>query len=216
MTPFAIRRSLSGVFVVVFLRHAPALAGDLVDHNGFEPCWTQAASKAHFLGAMRTALDGVASCVPQVVISDTFTACYTAACPGAVVGCPVTTHADPFAGTFAAGTSEFSATGSADSIVVPIMELGCSITISNVSLTYTLDYTMQADGNEGLYTASLDQSILAVGPGYNATGSLTACQLVASTLGPLIVEQVETDGAAGVLALETPATVGESVCPLTP
>ena len=44
---------------------ANAVAGDLVDHNGFEACWTHATTKSAFLTAMRDAIDGVTTCVPQ-------------------------------------------------------------------------------------------------------------------------------------------------------
>lgn len=194
-----------------------AVAGDLIDHNGFEACWTHAITKAQFLDAMKTAIDGVESCVPLQDLGSGVTACYTMACAGGTaVGCPVTTHASGFTGTFVAGTSEFSSAGTADNIVIPVSApYSCSVTLSNISLTYTLDYTMTIDGNSGLYAASLDQSVLAIAPGYNANGP-GACATLASSFATLFQPQVETQGAAAILALEAPTTVDESVCPLTP
>lgn len=194
----------------------PAVAGDLVCHNGFEACWTHAITESQFLTAMRSAIDGVTSCIPQQDLGGGLIVCNTAACPGAAVGCPVTTRANAFSGSFALGTSEFSASGSVDDITVPT-SLGCSMTVTNITnVTYTLDYTLQADGNNGLYAASLDLSNVVVGSGYALGGSTPTCAGYAATLGSLLLSQLEAAGSAGVLALETPATVDESVCPLTP
>ena len=193
-----------------------AVAGDLVDHNGFEACWTHAITESVFLTAMRDAIDGVTSCVPLQDLGSGVTACYTTACPGSAVGCPVISRANPFTGTFAAGTSEFSATGSADDFQIPVSPYGCSITVSNVGLTYTLDYTLQADGNNGLDAQSLDTSTVKVGAGYVLGGTTVTCATLASLGGASLITQIEAGASAGVLALETPVTVGESVCPLTP
>lgn len=217
-SPSGVSRLLcAGTLAVV----GPALsvrAGDLVDHNGFEACWLASVTESSFLALQRSAIDGVTSCVPQSS-GVGYTACSQANCPNNAIGCPVTTHAGPFSGPFVAGSgNEYTSTGSADNIVVDIAYSGgsCTITASNIVLDYALDYTLQSDGNNGLYAASLDQSALTVHNGYILTGSNPTCVLLASTGGPTLISQIEMDGAAGIAALEEPLTVGQSVCPLTP
>ena len=51
-----------------------------------------------------------------------------------------------------------------------------------------------------------------VGSGY-VVGGTGLCGSFASTIAPLLVPQVESNGAAALAALEGP-TVGESVCPV--
>lgn len=199
---------------------APATADpvDLVTHNGFEACWSKSITKQTFLDILQGAIDDVTSCIPQSTGAG-YSACNQPNCPNNSIGCPVTTHAGPFAGAFAAGSGNgFTSTGSADDIVIDIDSIGgpCTITASNILLDYALDYSLQIDGNNGLYAASLDQSILAVHDGYVLTGSNVDCQTIAVVAEFSLKSQIETQGAAGVAALEGPATVGESVCPLNP
>jgi hypothetical protein len=219
VTRFAVKpgmaRGLAAASMLAAGAALPAAAGDLVSHNGFEACWSKAISEQQFLGLEQSAIDGVTTCVPLQDLGGGLTACDTAACSGSAIGCPVTSHAGAFTGTFAAGTSEFSATGSADDFQIHT-SLGCSITVSNVGLTYTLDYTLQADGNNGLDAASLDQSTVTVASGYVLGGTNVTCASFAGTFGSSLLSLVQGEAAARVLALETPATVGESVCPLTP
>ena len=197
---------------------ASAAAADLVDHNGFEACWSQAITEATFLNAQQAAIDGVKSCVPESS-GVGYSACSLPHCEGGTTGCPVTTHAGPFSGTFTAGSgNQFTSTGSADDIVIDIAYTGgsCTITASNILLDYALDYTLQGDGNNGLYAASLDQSTLTVHDGYVLVGSDATCDGLIAIAQSTLISQIESSGAAGIAALEEPATVGESVCPLTP
>ena len=198
-----------------------ATAGDLVIHNGFEACWSKAISAAQFTGLMQSSIDGQTTCVAQSTgscgTSCTFTACNTAACPGGAVGCPVTLHSGAFSGDL--GTGIYGATGTADDISAPLSYSNfgipgtCTITASNISLGYTLGYTLQADGNSGLNAASLDQTLLDV-TGYSASSGSPTCNTLAATLGAAFVQQVESAGSTFISDLETPATVGQSVCPL--
>ena len=144
----------------------------------------------------------------------TYTICNTAACAGSAMGCAVTTHAGTFSGDFGSGV--FSGPGSADNIVAPITtNVGsCTLTISNVTLNYAPNYTVQADGNSGDYMAALLQSPLTV---TNHTFSGNAlCTNLANLYGAQLITQIETNGSATVANLLQAATVGESVCPLIP
>lgn len=199
---------------------------DLIAHNGFEACWSQAITQTQFLGLQQSGIEGAVACVPQstglVITGGSYSLCNTAACPGAVTGCPITLHSGPFGGTFSGGPASFSATGSADDIVVDVSYTlftipgSCTITASNISLGYALDYTLQADGNSGLYAVSLDQAMMVVENGYVLDGSDASCDIIVAAAGSLIIGQAEAAGANLLAAIEEPATVGESVCPLTP
>lgn len=202
-----------------------ARAGDLVDHNGFEACWSQAITQSQFLGQLKTSIDGTTTCIAQssgLITGGTYSACNMTACPGNATGCPVTLRADAFGGAFANATSTFSASGSADDISVDVSYTvftvpgSCTITLSNIGLGYSLDYSLQADGNNGLYAGSLNQTIVTINNGYTVVGSNATCDLIASTFASLVVSDAETAASNLVAALEEPATVGESVCPLTP
>ena len=213
---------LMAVRVLVALGFAvvtSATAGDLVDHNGFEACWSKAITQPQFLSVEQSAIDGVTSCIPQSTGTG-YSACSLPKCANNAVGCPVTTHAGAFAGAFSAGsTNHHTSTGSTDTITLDVaysLNSSCTVTISNVALGYALDYTFQVDGNNGLYAASLDQSTLTVQNGYMLVGSDLFCQTLVTVFASTLISQVETAGAAGIAALELPTTVGESVCPLTP
>jgi len=192
---------------------------DPLCHNGFEACWSKAITKPDFLDTLQSTIDGVTSCIPQSS-GVGYTACSQAKCPNNAIGCPVTTHAGPFSGAFVAGIgNKYTSTGSTSDIVIDIAYTGggpCTITASNIALDYGLDYRLNVDGNSGLNVVSLDQSALTVHDGYMLTGSDPVCQTIAATGGATLVSEIETDGAAGIAALEAPATVGQSVCPLTP
>jgi hypothetical protein len=203
------------------LLSAIAGAGDLVDHNGFEACWSKAITVGEFTGLMQSSIEGQTTCVAQSSgscgPSCTFTACNTAACPGGATGCPVTLHSGAFGGDL--GTGIYAASGTADNISVPLSYVNfgvpgsCTITATGITLGYTLGYTLQPDGNSGLYAASLDQSLLDV-TGYAAGSATPACNALAASLGASFVQQVEAIGATFVSGLETPATVEQAVCPL--
>lgn len=201
----------------MMLAVSTACAADLVIHNGFEACWSQALTKPQFLSLLQSTLDARSGCIaPQTGTSSaiTYAMCNTAACAGGAMGCVVTTHAGAFSGDFGSGV--FSGPGSTDNIVVPITtSIGpCVLTISNVTLNYAPSYTVQADGNSGDYMAALLQSPLTV-TNHTFSGN-TLCNTLASLYGAQLITQIETSGSATVADLLQAATVGESVCPLTP
>jgi hypothetical protein len=212
-------RGLAAAGVLVASAVQPVAAGDLVFHNGFDACWSKAITKTQFTGLMQSSIEGMTTCVAQSTGNCgpgcSYIACNTQACPGNAVGCPVTLHADAFGGTFVSGTSSFSAAGSADDINVPVSSTlaTCTVTISSISLSYALDYTMQSDNGNGLYAASLDQSLVTVNAGYTASSENAICDLFAATLASGAVTTAESAAGALVESLEAPATVDETVCP---
>jgi len=155
----------TSIFASAIVATSAARAADLVSHNGFEACWSQALTKPQFLSLLQSTLDARSGCVaPQTGTSSgiTYAICNTAACAGGALGCVVTTHAGAFSGDFGSGI--FSGPGSTDNIVAPITtSIGsCVLTISNITLNYAPSYTVQADGNSGDYMAALLQSPLTV------------------------------------------------------
>jgi hypothetical protein len=203
---------------------AAAQVVDLVGHNGFEACWSNAITKTTFLDLIQATIDDKTFCVPQVSGSAsgyTYDACNTAACPGNVVGCPVTTHAGSFSGDFVTG--DFSSTGTADDVSVPISYNGlssgsCTILFSNIMLDYAPSYFLTADGNNGDYMAYLTQSSVTVtnsDASVNLPANLTCTPLLNFFKG-VIIDQAQTAASNNWAPLLSADTVGESVCPLTP
>ncbi len=207
----------TSVCASMMLAISAAGAAELVSHNGFEACWSQALTKPQFLSLLQSTLDARSGCVaPQTGMSSgiSYAICNTAACAGGAMGCAVTTHAGAFSGDFGSGI--FSGPGSADNIIAPITTSisSCVLTISNVTLNYAPSYTVQADGNSGDYMAALLQSPLTV---TNHTFSGDAfCTSLANLYGAQLITQIETSGSGTAADLLQAATVGESVCPLTP
>lgn len=206
----------------------PALADaqviDLVGHNGFEECWSKAITKSAFLDLIQATINDQTFCVPETSGSGSgynYDACNTAACPGSAVGCPITTHAGSFAGDFSTG--DFSSTGTADDVSVPISYTGlssgsCTILFSNIILGYAPSYFVTADGNNGDYMAYLTQSSVTVtssDASVNLPPNLT-CSFLLTVFKDSIIEQAQTAASNGWGALLAADTVGESVCPLTP
>ena len=198
---------------------APAAAGDLVYHNGFDTCRSKAISKTQFTDLLKSSIDGAVTCVAQSSGACgpgcTYTASATQACPGSAVGCPVTLHANAFGGTFVAGTSSFSANGSANDVSIPVTSSfgPCTISVTNIGLSYALDYMMQADGGNGLYAASLDLALMTLNNGYVVGGSNAVCDAAVTLTGASLVSQVEAAGSSLLASLETPASVAQTVCP---
>ena len=134
-----------------------AAAADLVHHDGFETCWSPALTKPQFLAALRADIDGNSGCIPPQSGNQSgfaYTICNAAnGCGSGVPGCPVALQAGPFSGDFIAGS--FAAAGTASNIAAPITVavLGtCTLNITGITLTYTLDYLMRTDGTDGVYT----------------------------------------------------------------
>lgn len=142
-------------FVLVLLVASPARA-DLVFHQGFETCWSAAITRDDFLARLRNQVDGRTACLPPQSGSQSgiaYTICNTpGGCGDGVAGCPLSVQSQAFTGDFIAG--HFSAPGSTANISVPLTTSvfgNCTISISGVTLTTTLDYLMRLDGVDGVF-----------------------------------------------------------------
>lgn len=217
----AARRALAAILLAAAL---PVTAGDLVIHNGFEACWSQAVTKPQFLATLQTAIDGATSCIPPTTSTDattgiTYAVCSQPQCGGATPGCPVTLRAGAFSGDF--GSGQFNATGSADDIVAPVAYSGgfvppgaCTISVSAIALAYAPHFAFEADGNDGAYVAGLPTPGVSIAS-YSAAGTGTVCMLAAASYGAMLKAQAESAANSLVADLLAP-TVGASVCPLLP
>ena len=198
---------------------------DLVDHNGFEACWSKALTKAQFLAAMDAAIGagGTTFCTGPISGSASggisYTACGNADCAGGAPGCPVTIRSTGFSGDVPTGA--FTAAGTADDFSVPVSYTvfgipgSCSIAVSGVALTYGPAYFVTADGNNGDYMAYLTQSQVTV-DSYQANSPSPTCQTLIAVAGDSLISQVQTEAGTQLATLLGAATAGESVCPPTP
>lgn len=197
----------------------PAQA-DLVYHQGFETCWSAALTKVEFLTRLRNQVDGRAACLPPQSGSQSgisYTICNAAnGCGSGVAGCPVMVQSQAFTGDFATG--HFSAPGSTADLAVPVTStLGsCTVNITSVALTTTLDYLMQVDGTDGVYAEDLQAPLVDI---TNYATSNNCNPIMAGLIASYIPQAVANAEAGAAQAIEPglrAQTVGQAVCPLTP
>jgi hypothetical protein len=146
----------------------------------------------------------------------TYNVCYTAACPGGNLGCPITTHTGVFSvgGDFGAG--QFSATGSADNLTLAgVSGYGtCNYSASGITTSYASDYVFTDDGNHGDYAALLNQfTATPTAVGLSGAGSDPNCGLSATYLYPYFYAFATVGMSAGLQQKLQNPTVGRSVCP---
>lgn len=190
-------------------------AADLIAHQGFEICWATAVSKPTFLTAMRGSIDGGSTCIPPQSGTSggvTYNACSAAnGCGTGVPGCPVTIHSAEFAGDFQTGA--FSAPGTVDNISIPISLVGlpisCTLTLSAIVTRYDIDYLMQVDGLDGVYTDDLAAPVATI-LSYTRSG----CDLLGAVPPGAITAAQDAMGAGIESPLRT-ATVERAICPLS-
>ena len=209
-------------FVLAFgLLFSTSAQADLVYHQGFETYWSAAITKNDFLARLRSQVDGRTACLPPQSGSQSgigYTICNTAnGCGAGVSGCPLEVQSQPFSGDFLAG--QFSAPGSTGNISVPLTTSlfgNCTISITGVTLTTTLDYLMRLDGLDGVYAEDLQAPLVDI-TGYSTSNN---CNAIVGALIASYIPQAIADAEAGASAAMEPglrsATVGQSVCPLTP
>ena len=191
---------------------------DLISHNGLEACWSRALTKPAFLELVHTTVDNSTLCVaPFSTISGS--ACITPACPGAVVGCPITIHSGPFAdgGSFIAG--RFSASGSADNVTVPALVApsnSCIYTASNIAIGYAPAYAFTDDGNHGSYAALMNQVALTLTNSFGTDSGVPDCQIAAANIGSVFAAYVQATLSLDLRQKLQTATASQSVCPLSP
>lgn len=200
---------------------APPAAAELLFHQGFETCWIPGKTKPQFLEAMRTSIDGTSACIPQQSGSQTgisYTFCAVAnGCGAGINGCPVSISAGTFSGDFQGG--QFTAPGTANNITVPITTSvfpSCSVSLNAISMAYSLDYLMQTDGIDGVYSADLMPPGVEIA---NYTLTNVNCDailfsLIGANLASAVGAAEENASAAIEPALRS-NTVGQAVCPLS-
>ena len=213
-------RYLFGSFLLVVLS-APASAAGLLFHDGFETCWVTAQTKPQFLASIRTSIDGTSACIPPQSGSQSgvdYTACNNAnGCGSGVPGCAVTIQSGPFAGDFVSG--QFTAPGTASNITVPITTSvfgSCNANITAITLNYALDYLLQIDGIDGVYTDDLLPPVVDI---TNYSASNNCNPVIAALINSYIAQAIVSAEASASAAIEPDLradTLDESICPLTP
>lgn len=200
---------------------APASAAELLFHQGFETCWVPGQTKAQFLETIRTSIDGTSACIPAQSGSQggfNYTVCQAPnGCGTGIAGCAVAISANAFSGNFLTG--QFAGPGSATNINIPITITGiasCSVNLNNIALGYTLDYLMQIDGADGVYSADMMPPAVVI----------SNYDLVDGNCGQTIFNLISSNVTAAVGAAEANAssaiepglrsdTLGQSICPLS-
>lgn len=200
---------------------APASAAELLFHQGFETCWVPGQTKTQFLETVRSSIDGTSACIPAQSGSQTgvsYTVCATAnGCGAGVEGCPVSISAGSFSGDFANGL--FTGPGTAANITVPITTNifpSCSISLNAISLGYTLDYLMQTDGIDGVYSVDLMPPGVVIS-NYMLT-NIDCDAILFSLIGSNVATAITGAEANASAAIEPGLradTLGQSVCPLS-
>jgi hypothetical protein len=200
---------------------APATAGDLLIHDGFETCWVSAQTKAQFLESVRSSIDGSSACIPALTGNQSgidYTVCAAAnGCGAGIEGCPVILGAGTFSGDFLAGS--LSGPGSAADIVVPITTSifpACSVRLNAISLDYELDYLMRLDGVDGVYSDDMMAPSVTISnytlTNINCNGTLFA--LIGGNVATA-VSAAEGNVAATIEPGLRTDTLDRSVCPLS-
>jgi len=196
---------------------------DLIGHKGMEACWSKAVSKPTFLGLVGSNVEGNTACIPPFAFAAfngttfvQYSVCYTAACPGGNLGCPITTHTGAFSdgGNFGAG--QFTATGTADNFTLAgFSSLGtCNYNASGITTSYAADYVFTDDGNHGDYAALLNQlTALPTAVTLSGAGSDPNCGLSATYLYSYFQAYATLGMSAGLQQKLQNPTAGQSVCP---
>lgn len=192
-------------------------------HQGFETCWVPGKTKAQFLDVMRTSINGTSACIPKQSGSQSglnYTVCGNAnGCGSGIEGCAVSIAAGTFSGNFLTG--HFVGPGSAANIVVPIVITGfintsCSVNLNNISLGYTLDYLMQTDGTDGVYSSDLMPPAVVISNYDLLDGNCN--QPIFGLISSNVAAAITAAQASAAAAIE-PAlranTLDQSICPLS-
>lgn len=211
------------VFAVVFMTTCvgSAFAGNLIVHNGFETCWVPAKTKAQFLESIRTSIDGTSACIAAQSGSQSgvsYTVCNaTNGCGVGVAGCPVSITAGTFSGNFLTG--HFTGPGAAANVTVPVTTNvfpACSVSLNTITLGYTLDYLMQTDGVDGVYSSDLMPPSVAI-TNYVLTNINCNAALFTLISGNIAtaVSSAEASASAAIQPALRANTLDKSVCPLS-
>ncbi len=214
-------RLAASATLVLAASASPVAVADLLIHDGFETCWVTAKTKPQFLESIRTSIDGTSACIPAQSGNQTgidYTVCSaTNGCGIGISGCPVSITAGAFSGDFAAG--HFTGPGSAANIIVPITTSlfpACSISLNTITLGYTLDYLMQTDGVDGVYSINLMPPAVAISNYVlsNIDCNATLFSLISGNVAAA-VSAAEANVAAAIEPRLRTDTLEQSVCPLS-
>jgi uncharacterized delta-60 repeat protein len=196
---------------------------DLIGHKGGEACWSKAVTEPAFLGLVGSNVEGNTACIPPFAFNFfngstfvTYNVCYSAACPGGNLGCPITTHTGVFSDGGDFGAGQFSATGTADSFTLAgVSGFGtCNYTASGITTSYASDYIFTDDGNHGDYAALLNGfTATPTSVGLGATGSDPNCGVSVAYFYPYFYAVATAGMSAGLQQKLQNPTVGQSVCP---
>lgn len=207
--------------ILLIATWATPSSAELLFHQGFETCWVPGQTKAQFLETIRASIDGTSSCIPQTSGNQSgfeYTVCGTAnGCGTGVAGCPVSISAGTFTGSFQAGL--FSGPGAAANVAVPIVITGianCTVNLNNTILGFSLDYLMQTDGVDGVYSDDL----------MTPTVAINSYQLVDGNCGAAIFSLILGNIASAIPAAEASAsaaiepglrvdTLDRAICPIS-
>lgn len=197
-----------------------APAADLLIHDGFETCWVTAQTRAQFLESIRSSIDGTSACIPPQSGSQSgvsYTVCGNAnGCGSGVAGCPVAIQAGTFSGDFASG--HFVGPGTASDIVVPISTTvfgSCNVNLTGINLGYTLDYLMQTDGTDGVYSLDMLAPAVAIASYSTSNNCNPVLAGLISSYVPQAIGQAEAAAAAAIEPGLRANTLERSVCPLS-
>ncbi len=213
-------RLAAGAAFVLAASASPTAVADLLMHDGFETCWVTAKTKPQFLSAIHASIDGTTACIPPRSGSQSgisYAICQTAnGCGGGVPGCAVTMQAGTFSGNF--GTGEFTGPGSANNIAVPVTTSAfgnCTINLSGVILGYSLDYLMQTDGTDGVYSVDMMPPVVSI-TSYATSNNCNP--LLAGLITSYIPQAIAAAEENAALTIEPDLrtdTLAQSVCPLS-
>lgn len=220
------RICIAALAAPLFGHAAVAACADLVDHNGFEACWSQAVTETTFVANISASVEGYAGCIPAVS-SGNPTYCNNSVC-NSVPGCPIVLRAGSAAVhsiDAGAGVATFDVTSGLDpfSMDVTINGVTCTANITNtgnLTSSYTLSYAIYPDGNSGIYVDALSAigSISTSGllaSDYNVTGGSFTCSIAGVVPAGLIEGAINAGVDNSVPGAEAP-TIGDSICPYTP
>ena len=219
----------AGCGALLAVAAARAQTADLVDHDGFDVCWSRALTKPDFLALIESSIDSATpGCVPSGVVNGT-PYCSETTCADNLPGCPVKVHAGTFeelqlqiaSGYGSFGTTSGSVDGFSMPVTVPIVG-DCILTFTNVtpaSLVYALQYPLRSDGLAGFYTTGLP-TVGAVtvngltGSDFALTGGF-GCAVASVGVGffAASLQSILQDQLLASISETTAATVGQSVCP---
>lgn len=210
---------------LAFAQQGQAQTVDLVNHNGFEACWSRALTEPDFLLLHSATIEGAPGCLlanpggdPEI--------CTASMCAGGVPGCPITLHAGQFSTyliNLVGGYMEIDATSGLDPFSGSLNTSGLSCTFNvinttNVVASYGLHYPLQLDGNNGYYTTALSLGTVSVtgltSNDVTITGGITCSFLNPGTA--FFTNSLSQAIAESIPMVLPPATVGQSLCPLTP